>query len=225
MLGLAAAGLAAGLVHVLAGPDHLAAVAPLAADGRRRGAWRAGFSWGVGHTTGVLAVGVLALLLRGLLPVDTLSSWSERLVGVALIAVGLWGLRRAASIAVHSHPHAHDDRVHAHLHAHAGGLDAHDHAGSHSHLHASFGFGVLHGLAGSSHLLGVLPALALPTTLASAVYLLAYGAGSVLAMTLFSSAVGVTAGHAHSSGPRVHRGLLYVVSSAAILVGGAWLVT
>src|SRR5688572_3654911 len=60
------AGLAAGLIHVLSGPDHLAAVAPLA--GGRGRSWRAGFLWGLGHSGGVLAVGLLALGLRGALP-------------------------------------------------------------------------------------------------------------------------------------------------------------
>lgn len=223
MVAIAFAGLTAGMVHVLAGPDHLAAVAPLAADSRRPG-WRAGCSWGLGHTGGVLAVGVLALLLRGLLPVDALSSWSERLVGVALIAVGIWGLRRAASIAVHSHAHAHDGHTHAHLHAHLAGGRAHAHEGAHAHhVHASFGVGVLHGLAGSSHVLGILPALALPTTAASVAYLLAYGVGTVAAMTSFSSAVGILARRARTQGPSLHRGLLCTCSSAAILVGGFWL--
>ena len=39
---LAFAGLSAGGLHVLAGPDHLAAVAPLAADSSRR-RWLAGW--------------------------------------------------------------------------------------------------------------------------------------------------------------------------------------
>jgi hypothetical protein len=69
------AGLVAGALHVLSGPDHLAAVAPLAADSTA-GRWRAGFSWGIGHTGGVLVVGLLAVLLRGLLPLDSISSWS-----------------------------------------------------------------------------------------------------------------------------------------------------
>ena len=55
------AGLAAGLLHVFSGPDHLAAIAPLAADGDR-GQWRAGLQWGIGHTTGVLLIGLLLLL-------------------------------------------------------------------------------------------------------------------------------------------------------------------
>jgi len=82
-------GALAGLFHVLAGPDHLAAVAPLAVDGDRRG-WLAGWTWGVGHTSGVVVVALLAVALRDLLPpVDAISAWSERLVGAALIAVGL----------------------------------------------------------------------------------------------------------------------------------------
>lgn len=38
---LALAGLVAGFVHVLSGPDHRAAMAPYAAEGKA-GAWRTG---------------------------------------------------------------------------------------------------------------------------------------------------------------------------------------
>ena len=54
------AGLAAGLLHVFSGPDHLAAVAPLVAD-TERGRWRTGLQWGVGHTVGVLLIALLLL--------------------------------------------------------------------------------------------------------------------------------------------------------------------
>ena len=57
------AGLAAGLVHVLSGPDHLAAVAPLAADADRS-QWRAGLQWGLGHTAGVMVIGLLLISVR-----------------------------------------------------------------------------------------------------------------------------------------------------------------
>ena len=96
------AGLAAGFFHVLAGPDHLAAVAPIVADDDRV-AWRAGLSWGLGHTAGVVLVGALLVAFRELLPIAALSAWSERLVGVALVAVGLWGLWRARAPHVHRH--------------------------------------------------------------------------------------------------------------------------
>ncbi|MBI5362186.1 MAG: High-affinity nickel transporter, partial [Planctomycetes bacterium] len=48
-----AAGLGAGALHALAGPDHLAGVAPFAARAGRR-AWRVGVAWGVGHAAGAL---------------------------------------------------------------------------------------------------------------------------------------------------------------------------
>ena len=59
--------LVSGLAHVLSGPDHLAAVAPLAAADRERG-WLAGWTWGIGHASGVVVVAMLAVVLRDLLP-------------------------------------------------------------------------------------------------------------------------------------------------------------
>ena len=80
-------GALAGLFHVLSGPDHLAAVAPLAVADREKG-WLAGWTWGVGHAAGVVVVAALAVALRDVLPpIDVISAWSERIVGAALIAV------------------------------------------------------------------------------------------------------------------------------------------
>ena len=189
------AGLAAGLLHVFSGPDHLAAVAPLAADSDR-GKWRTGLQWGIGHTIGVLLIASLLLLLREQLPLDAISAHSERLVGIALIVVGAWGfwsarVRRSAGTTVHSHSGA------------------------------SFGMGALHGLAGSSHLFGVLPALAFATRVEAAFYLAGFGAGAIAGMAAFSAAMGLLSSrlsHRHSSG------LLYASSAAALVVGGFWLV-
>ena len=190
------AGLATGLVHVLSGPDHLAAVAPLSADRHRR-PWRAGLQWGLGHTAGVLVIGLLLISFRQLLPIDAISAYSERLVGIALVVVGAWGFIRARSPKPHVHPAA----------------------------SASFAMGALHGLAGSSHLFGVLPALALPTQLAAFSYLGGFGVGAVLAMTAFSAFVGAVAVGAARRGVNAYRGVLYACSLSAILVGGFWLIS
>ena len=222
-------GLAAGLIHVLSGPDHLAAVAPLALDARDR-PWQPGLNWGMGHTAGVLLVGLLALLLREMLPVAALSSWGERLVGIVLIGIGAWGARRAAGLTIHVHEHEHDGVRHAHVHAH--GAAAGDHADApprvpphlHTHTHAAFGVGVLHGLAGSSHLLGVLPALAFPTRAQSVTYLVAFGVATVAAMTGFAGLMGLIAVRARAGGVSLYRNVLFGCSFAAIIVGGIWLV-
>jgi ABC-type nickel/cobalt efflux system permease component RcnA len=236
------AGVAAGLVHVLTGPDHVAAVTPLAAAGPRRSA-RAGMHWGLGHTAGVIAIAVLALLLRGVLPIEALSHWSERIVGVVLIAIGIWGLRIALSSRLHAHVHEHGGQAHAHVHVHRhghavageGGTHAADapntanapHAAAvpppHRHTHAAFGVGVLHGLAGSSHFLGVLPALALPTHTAAVTYVAGFGAGSVAAMTAYAGCIGLVATRARHGGLRWYRALLTASGAAAVVTGCVWL--
>jgi hypothetical protein len=203
------AGLAAGLLHVFSGPDHLAAVAPLVAVDSQQPAlsemspgkarrhrvegWRTGLQWGVGHTIGVLLIACLLLLVREQLPLDAISVYSERLVGVALILVGGWGVWKASR----------------------SGFKPHSHAG------ASFGMGALHGLAGSSHLFGVLPALAFATRIEAALYLSGFGAGAIIGMTAFSAIMGLLSSRfsrRHSSG------LLYASSAAALVIGGFWLV-
>lgn len=191
----ALAGLAAGLLHVVSGPDHLAAVAPLAAD-RDGTQWRAGLQWGLGHTAGVIAIGLLLLAFRSVLPIDRISGVGERVVGVALLIVSVWAFARARSPHPHVHPAA----------------------------RASFAMGALHGVAGSSHLFGILPAMALPSQAAAISYLAGFGVGAVLAMTIFAAIIGALATGAARRGIDTYRGLLYACSLSAFLVGSFWLV-
>ena len=197
---LAFAAFLAGFVHVLSGPDHLAAIAPYAVDGKSL-AWRTGTRWGLGHAAGALAVGLLMLVLRDALPVDAVSAWSERLVGITLIAIGIWGVRAALN------------RTTRRMHAHE----------PHGHGRAAFGVGTLHGLAGSAHLLGMLPALALPSSFAAGSYLLLFGVGSVAAMGSFASLVGWVAGRPSMSGQRTQGAVLGLSSVLAVGIGGFWL--
>ena len=211
-------GALAGFVHVLAGPDHLAAVAPLAVAGERRG-WLAGWTWGAGHASGVAVVAAVAVLLRDLLPpVSLISSWSERIVGVALIAIGLWAVRRGLRLAPAAHSHGPVSHDHLHVQRGPAWLRRLGHA------HASFYMGILHGVAGSSHFFGVLPALALPTAGAALGYIGAFAAGTVVAMTAFAAAVGL-AGHRLPHTPRARGAMMLTSGVVAIVVGGVWLVS
>jgi hypothetical protein len=217
-------GLIAGFLHVLSGPDHLAAVAPLSATDHK-GAWKIGLRWGVGHSAGVVLVGALVYLLKNLLHVERFSAFNERLVGVALILIGLWGLYKAYSHKVHVHSHKHGGAEHVHVHSHE-----HPHPGvkhpareGHLHMRAALGVGILHGLAGSSHLLGVLPALALPTAAATAAYLTAFAGGTIGAMVLFAATIGWMSMWNFF---RVDRGYHYFLgglSLAAMGIGVYWL--
>ena len=201
---LALAGLLAGFLHVMSGPDHLAAMAPYAVEEKRR-AWRTGVRWGLGHTAGVLGVGLLALMLRDSLHIQALSAWGERCVGLVLIGIGFWAMR-AACAARHvrsDHPrHATQAPVHG---------------------RAAFAVGTVHGLAGSSHVLGIVPALLLPSDFAAAAYLLLFGAGSVVAMGTFSSLAGWLANRSGTS-PITQSALLGLCSVLAFAIGAFWLV-
>jgi ABC-type nickel/cobalt efflux system permease component RcnA len=211
------AGLVAGGAHALTGPDHLAALLPIAAArGRRAGL--TGLLWGAGHGVGVTLVGVLVLAIGATADVQVLSAWSELLVGVTLVVVGTWGLRRGLRTVVHSHAHEHDHE-HEHLHVHAPGVDhaaPEAHAG---HQHAAFGVGVLHGLAGAGHLVAALPALALGWTWGTA-WLIAYLAGAMAAMGAFGAAVG---GSAHRLDPTSMRRVVAGAGAIAVAVGVAWI--
>jgi hypothetical protein len=145
-----------------------------------------------------------------------LSAWGERIVGVALIGIGAWALRRSARIG--TAPHAHGAVSHDHVHVKAGPSWMR----RLGHAHASFYMGILHGAAGSSHFFGVLPALALPTRQAALIYIAAFGVGTVVAMTAFAAAVGAV-GWRLRGGTSAHRLLMKSAAVMALTVGGWWL--
>ena len=214
-------GLIAGLIHVLTGPDHLTAIAPLAVRRPQR-AWIPGLRWGFGHSAGVALVGLLALWLRDRLPVDLLSTWGDRIVCVVLFGIGIWALRRALQHNVHAHEHAHEGQRHIHLHVH-GHPARHAEPQAHErHTHTAFAIGTLHGLAGSSHILGILPMLAMPTRAQAIAYLIAFGTGTILAMAGFSWGMGVLASRCASRSVQIYRGLMSACAVAAMVIGCIW---
>jgi hydrogenase/urease accessory protein HupE len=181
-------GLLAGTVHVLSGPDHLAAMAPLSL---RRRSWRTGFVWGVGHTSGVWVVALLAFWLVPFLPVGEMSEWSDRLAGGALVLLGLWTLARMWRPTADA-PH------------------------SHGALRIASLFGVLHGLAGSSHYVGILPAFAFGGRMGAATYLFGFGVGTVSMMTACAWGLGRVVSEGRMPALRAVAGM------AAVVVGTIW---
>ena len=203
-------GLAAGGLHVFAGVDHLAALAPLAVEDPSS-AGRTGGFWGLGHGLGVVIVGGIGLVLRSLIDIDVWSAWAEFLVGFLLVGVGIWAIYRAGRVQIHDHSHVHSDESHEHFHSHD--------PGDQKHHHAALGVGLLHGMAGSGHLFGVVPALALPTSQAI-IYLIAYLVAAVFAMGGFAYGLGVLA---KRSGAEWITRLMYFSGVLAILVGVFWI--
>ena len=220
LVALIGTGLVAGSLHVVAGPDHLAALAPVSVHAPSRSI-RLGALWGLGHGIGVVVIGVLGIAASEALDLNAIGGWSEFLVGIILVLTGLWALRRATGLVVHQHAHFHEDdgHVHGHLHVHSG--EDHSEAAHAHHTHAVLGVGMFHGAAGAGHLFGVLPALALEPSQA-AVYMASYLAAAVASMAAFGGALGTIA---RRSGQRAMRAMMSVAGGAALAVGCVWMVS
>ena len=186
------AGTLAGMMHVVSGPDHLVAVAPLAIRKPAQGL-AVGTAWGLGHATGVLGLGLLGVMARPYINIKEVSTWSEVLVGGVLVGIGVWALRQSRNVVLHRHAHHHSQapsstHPHEHLHVHSA-REVHTESAHRHHKRGAYAVGILHGAAGTGHLLGVLPALALSPRQGVA-YLLAYAVAAVLAMAAFGAVMG-----------------------------------
>lgn len=218
------AGLAAGLIHVWSGMDHLAALTPLS-FGKGRHAAMTGASWGLGHSAGVVAVALAGVALKSAINVHEFSSFAERLVGLVLIALGVWGIRKALRMHLHAHAHTHDGKAHSHLHTHADGHERPAGSMPHRHTHAAVAVGTLHGFAGAGHFLAVLPAIGLQTWAQSLSYLGTFALGTVIGMSGFAALIGWSSLRAQlQGGEQLARHLMLGAGSLTVTVGMAWII-
>ena len=213
------AGFSAGAIHVVGGADHLVAMAP--ASLRRPGAaLKAGLAWGLGHSTGVLCLSAIAIVVKDLAHIEQMSSWAEFIVGMALLVVGVLAIRNSLGLYIHTHRHRHgSEHAHEHVHLHLRGHTPHARQLHTRHPHAASSLGLLHGLAGASHLLAVIPALALPP-LGAFGYLLAYLGGSIAAMAAVVTTISIASMRV---GQRLFPCLLGLAGGLSIFTGCVWL--
>jgi ABC-type nickel/cobalt efflux system permease component RcnA len=199
-------GFIASMAHVVTGPDHLAAVTPLAIDSRKH-SWKIGLAWGTGHTIGMLLIGALFILFKEVLPIEAISKHSDTLIGFLLIGIGSWAILRIYLRHSHRnrpHPHFHNKPffyAHTHKHTHeTAPLLPQNHGHEHQlngtvkqNIFTALSIGIIHGFAGFSHLFALLPSLALPTITDSVIYLVAFASGTILTMVIFAFILGLVA--------------------------------
>ena len=179
-------GVLAGFVHVISGADHLIAMAPSAINSPKK-ALKNSFSWGLGHSSGVLLLAFLAIFIKDITPLNKFSNIAEFLVGISLLIVGIIAIKNSFQLSIHSHSHKHENGfAHRHYHFHTK-----EQKNTNKHSHALTGLGLLHGLAGGSHFLAVLPALALPL-ISACFYLISYLIGSLISMNFFTCLISFT---------------------------------
>ena len=181
LLGL---GLVLGLKHAL-DADHVVAVSTVVSQTKSiKKSSLYGALWGIGHTLTLFIVGLVLLTFKLAMP-DKIALSFEFLVGIVLVILGLEVLRKTTKKNIHLHKHAHDNLTHAHIHSHKG-------KGSsfHNHTHRSLIIGMMHGLAGSAALT-LLVLTTVTSVLHGLLYILVFGAGSILGMLATSTVIGL----------------------------------
>jgi sulfite exporter TauE/SafE len=182
--------------------DHVVAVSAIARDfgSAWRGIW-VGVSWGLGHSTPLLVLGALILLVKEALldRYEAIAPVLEFGVGIMLVFLGVqvfWNLRKDQ---VHVHHHSHDHTEHIHIHAsHASGSEPFAYqdeapfsmtAMRPKFRKKSYFIGMVHGLAGSAAVMLVL----LPEIDSAWVgigYLVTFGIGTMASMALITLVIG-----------------------------------
>lgn len=216
-----------GLVHA-GDADHAMAVSTFVSG---RPAWplavRFGLRWGFGHSIAVLGVGTILLVL-GLKVPPGFDVWAERLVGLMLIVIGGTALYRRRNLHVHDSV-SHGDHAHLHLHEAAEPQHQHPHPKPipAAHAHHPRGItvvGLLHGLAGTSGALALVPVTLLGNWRVGLAYLLAFCAGVTIGMAGFAlilaTAIMKATGQSVVWGRRIGAG----IALGSVATGVIWLV-
>lgn len=216
-----AVSLTLGLRHAT-DPDHLAAVTTLIAleEGREqvKRASLMGFSWGLGHGTTLIIIGLPLVLLGRFLP-EVVVQAAEAAIGAIIVLLATRLLLRWRRGLFHAHAHVHDGDTHRHVHSHAD-------SSSHEHTHArplrtplsSYGVGLVHGVGGS----GGLTLLLLSTIsdkMEATGALLLFAVGTAVSMALLSTVFGL----AIAGGPVARNfGRVAPVLGVLGMAFGAW---
>jgi len=214
-------GLVIGLQHAFE-PDHIAAVTTQITRQKNKsqsikkliqeGTLKSsiiGAVWGAGHTTTLMLVGLVVYLLSVNIP-DVFFNGSEFIVGIMLVFLAFTTLSNKKLFKIkHMHSHIHKDGT---IHTHP-----HDHNGDHKHGHKSYLIGCIHGLAGSGALLVVI-AGSLNNIQDVLSFILIFGLGSVIGMTLVSSLIGIPFALSNKAFA-IEKTLRYVVGSVSFLIG------
>lgn len=229
LLSILAVGFVLGVRHAT-DPDHVIAVTTIVARRRSiRSAALIGAIWGLGHTLTIVVVGT-AIIGFGFVIPPRLGLTMELSVGVMLIALGvltLSGVRRRIP-GGHVHPHRHGDFVHVHAHSHAPEMHGHEETATPlARVDAWFHgvgvyqairplvVGVVHGLAGSAAV-ALLVLVAIPSPAFGVLYLLVFGAGTVVGMIMITATIAVP--FAYTAGGLVEINRWLAVGSGVLSV-------
>ena len=227
-----------GLAHAIE-VDHMIAVTAFVST-RPTLQTAAGFGlrWGLGHSIAVFVAGGI-LIATGLRWPAGYDALGEGLVGALLVAVGVWAMRRARKLHLHA-PEEHGDHAHLHAHKDAATTHAHEHHGHAAHAPAHFPeghhhhdrdraghgmtvVGLMHGLAGTSAVVALVPVTMMDRWVVGLGYLVAFGLGTIIAMTAYALVAAAAFRRASAMSLRWGRVIGRFAGVGSIVVGVWWI--
>ncbi|CAN0846143.1 Chloroplast protein FOR GROWTH AND FERTILITY 2 [Linum grandiflorum] len=223
LLSSAWTGFFAGCLHTLSGPDHLAALAPLSIGRSRLESAAVGALWGCGHDAGQVIFGLLFLLLKDRLHIEILRTWGTRVVGITLLVIGGMGIKEASEVPITPCVTLENGECDVSVYESAP-LEAAVGKKKKKIGFATFATGIVHGLQPDA-LMMVLPALALPSRVAGAAFLVMFLVGTVIAMGCYTVFIGSCSEALKDRVPRITEKLTWASSLIAITLGVAILVS
>ncbi|KAL0561021.1 hypothetical protein IC582_001439 [Cucumis melo] len=224
LLNSAWTGFFAGCLHTLSGPDHLAALAPLSIGCSRMESAAVGALWGCGHDAGQVIFGLLFLLLKDKLHIEILRTWGTIIVGVTLFVIGIMGIREASEIRTPFVVALDNGECDVGIYETLEKPMVVGNKKSKKLGFATFATGVVHGLQPDA-LMIVLPALALPSRVAGAAFLLMFLVGTVISMGSYTAFIGTFSEALKDRVPRITERLTWVASFVAIALGLAIIIS
>jgi len=218
LMGITSGGVLGGALHAIAGPDHLAALLPRCCGQRWWRAGRVGALWGTGHGISATILGLAAFGLKNQIRfpgrlLDGASSAMEIAIGASLVVIGLLGMKEAREW---------KEEIETVVPISLSSAAVEQGVKSSTKGAVIFN-GFLHGFSwdGTPSLA---PALAVATWKGSLSFLLAYGIGTTLAMTIATILIGETTLRAGEffNQPDIPQKLSMISSVLAMGVGIVW---
>jgi ABC-type nickel/cobalt efflux system permease component RcnA len=248
ILNIILTGSAMGIVHVLAGVDHLSALATLSVGS----SWRAvklGIRWGIGHSTGLVLVTIVILLLKGEVNIKLYKKYCDSLVGIFMILLGIYSIFTA--IRTYSYSTSFSSSFNSYSQVPIGFNDFNlqndkkkkydlestaiplpspqpappliNFQDNTTQKVVAFLIGIIHGIAGPGGMLGVVPAVEMKSLQSSILYLTSFTISSTLCMGIFAAIFGEVTRRAGSTSGFVELLLNIFSSVLSIGVGATWI--
>ncbi len=197
-------GLILGFSHVFAGPDHLAAITPLAIENRLK-AWLIGLFWGIGHTIGLLFLGAIFIFLKETVSLNIISEYGSKVIGIVIIFIGIWSIYKIKFNNKSEGNHILNVKTNK------------------QNIITSFFIGIIHGISGVAHIMALSISLGFSETKESIYYAFSFCLSSVFAMIIYVLMLGYFS-HKFSlnSNSNLYKNIKFITAILVIVIGIIW---